>query len=251
MGLETDLPATGDYAALELYTRLAAQGAPAPGALLAVRLPPPRPRVFLCERAAVRAHRRAFRRDPLTAALVNVVSIALMLRRLGRDGGRAGALAGALVLALFPVVARPAWLFSAWNPNVAGPSASASRWWGSRAVAAGNVRALPLAVLAASFAAQTHLGVLPAAAAIALAAGLLHVPPVRRAAGLPPLGTSAHRSILLAVALAAIVWAPPILEQLSPEGGNLSHILGFSSLPDERHPRARHWWLPAPPSWAG
>jgi hypothetical protein len=25
-GMETDLPATGDYAALELYTRLAAQG---------------------------------------------------------------------------------------------------------------------------------------------------------------------------------------------------------------------------------
>jgi hypothetical protein len=63
----------------------------------------------------------------------------------------------------------------------------------------------------------------------------LHVPPVRRAAGLPAVGATAHRSILLAAVVAAVVWAPPVLEQISPAGGNLSHILGFSSLPDERH----------------
>jgi len=44
-----------------------------------------------------------------------------------------------------------------------------------------------------------------------------------------------RRPVLLALAVAALLWTPPLLEQLSPQGGNLSHILGFSSLPDDRH----------------
>ena len=233
-GLETDLPATGDYAALELYTRLAAQGRQLLGPYSRFGFHHPGPAYFYASVPLYVLTGERFAGILLTAALVNVVSIALMLRRLGRDGGGPALFAGALVLALFLSWRGPAWLFSAWNPNVAVLPFGVALV-GFAAVAAGNVGALPLAVLAASFAAQTHLGVLPAAAVVALAAGLLHVPPVRRAAGLPPLVTSAHRPILLAVALAAVVWTPPILEQLSPEGGNLSHIVGFSSLPDERH----------------
>ena len=233
-GLETDLPATGDYAALELYTRLAAQGRQLLGPYSRFGFHHPGPAYFYASVPLYVLTGERFAGILLTAALLNVLSIALMLRRLGRDGGRPALLGGALVLALFLSWRGPAWLFSAWNPNVAVLPFGLALV-GFAAVAAGHVRALPLAVLAASFAAQTHLGVLPAAAAVALAAGLLHVPPVRRVAGLPPVGTPAHRSVLLAVAVAALVWAPPILEQLSPEGGNLSHILGFSSLPDERH----------------
>src|SRR4029450_7193412 len=104
----------------------------------------------------------------LTAALVNVLAIAFILRPLGRDGGLPALVAGALVLALFLSWRGPAWLFSAWNPNVAVLPFGVALV-GFAAVAAGNVRALPLAVLAASFAAQTHVGVLPAVAVVALA----------------------------------------------------------------------------------
>jgi hypothetical protein len=233
-GMESDLPATGDYAALELYTRLAAQGRQLLGPYSRFGFHHPGPAYFYASVPLYVLTGERFAGILLTAAVVNVLSIALMLRRLGRDGGGPALLAGALVLALFLSWRGPAWLFSAWNPNVAVLPFGVALV-GFAAVAAGNVRALPLAVLAASFAAQTHLGVLPAAAAVALAAALLHVPPVRRAAGLPPVEATAPRSILLAVILAAVVWAPPLLEQISPAGGNLSHILGFSSLPDERH----------------
>ena len=233
-GMEADLPATGDYAALELYTRLAAQGRQLLGPYSRFGFHHPGPAYFYASVPLYVLTGERFAGILLTAALVNVVSIAFILRRLGRDGGMPALVAGALMLALFLSWRGPAWLFSAWNPNVAVLPFGVALV-GFAAVAAGNVRALPLAVLAASFAAQTHLGALPAAVAIGLAAALLHVPLVRRAAGLPPAGPAAHWSLLLATVLVAVVWTPPLLEQLSPEGGNLSHIFGFSSLPGERH----------------
>jgi hypothetical protein len=233
-GLETDLPATGDYAALELYTRLAAQGRQLLGPYSRFGFHHPGPAYFYASVPLYVLSGERFAGILLTAALINVVSIALLLRRLGREGGVSALLAGAIVIAMFLSWRGPAWIFSAWNPNVAVlPFGVALVSFA--AVAAGNLRALPLAVLAASFAAQTHLGVLPAAVAVALAAVLLLLPPVRRAAGLPPVGKAPTAPILLALILAAVLWTPPILEQLSPEGGNLSHIFGFSSLPDERH----------------
>jgi hypothetical protein len=233
-GLETDLPATGDYAALELYTRLAAQGRQLLGPYSRFGFHHPGPAYFYASVPLYVLSGERFAGILLTAALINVVSIALVLRRLGREGGMSALLAGAIVIALFLSWRGPGWVFSAWNPNVAVlPFGVALVSFG--AVGAGNLRALPLAVLAASFAAQTHVGVLPTAVAVALAAGLLLVPPVRRLAGLPPVGKAPTAPILLAVVLAAVLWTPPVLEQLSPEGGNLSHIFGFSSLPDERH----------------
>jgi hypothetical protein len=233
-GLETDLPATGDYAALELYTRLAAQGRQLLGPYSRFGFHHPGPAYFYASVPLYVLSGERFAGILLTAALINVVSIALVLRRLGREGGMPALLAAALVIALFLSWRGPGWLFSAWNPSVAVlPFGVALVSFA--AVAAGNLRALPLAVLAASFAAQTHLGTLPAALALALAAATLLVPRVRRAAGLPPRGKMERRPLLLALALAALLWTPPLLEQLSPQGGNLSHILGFSSLPDDRH----------------
>jgi hypothetical protein len=233
-GMETDLPATGDYAALELYTRLAAQGRQRLGPYSRFGFHHPGPAYFYASVPLYVLTGERFAGILLTAAVVNVLSIALVLRRLGRDGGLPALVGGALMTALFLSWRGPAWLFSAWNPNVAVLPFGVALV-GFAAVAAGNVRALPLAALAASFAAQTHLGVLPATVVVALAAALLHVPPLRRAAGLPPAGPAPRGSLILAAALVAVAWTPPLLEQLSPEGGNLSHIFGFSSLPDERH----------------
>jgi hypothetical protein len=125
------------------------------------------------------------------------------------------------VIALFLSWRGPAWLFSAWNPNVAVLPFGLALV-GFAAVAAGNVGALPLAVLAASFAAQTHLGVLPAAAVVALAAGCCTSRRPARS-GLPPLVTPAHRSILLAVALAAVVWTRRSSSSSAPKGEPLAH----------------------------
>jgi len=101
--------------------------------------------------------------------------------------------------------------------------------------AAGRPRALPMAVLAGSLAAQTHLGCLPATVACGLAAFALRVPAVRRAAGLPGLAPQSRRPVAVAAAIAALMWAPPLVEQFRAGGGNLSHILAFSARAGEGH----------------
>jgi hypothetical protein len=232
--LETETPAIGDYAALELYTRLAAQGRQLLGPYSRFGFHHPGPAYFYASVPLYVLSGERFAGLLLTAALINVVSIAVLLRRVGRHGGLAALLAAALVIELFISWRGPAWLFSAWNPNLAVLPFGLALV-SLAAVAAGDVRALPAAVLAGSFAAQTHLGCLPATIAAFLAAAILLVPPVRISAGLPPPGGMKRAPLVLAIVIAAVLWAPPVIEQLSPDGGNLAHILGFSSLPDQRH----------------
>lgn len=233
-GLETDLPATGDYAALELYTRAAVQGKQLLGPYSRFGFHHPGPAYFYASVPLYLLTGERFAGILLTAALVNVVSIALLLRRVGRSGGLPALLAGALVIALFLSWRGPGWLFSAWNPSVVVfPFGLALV--SLAAVAAGNVRPLPTAVLAGSFAAQTHLGCLPALAAIAVVTAVLLWPRLRAIAGLPPRVPLVRRPLAVAAVIFAMVWAPALVEQLRPDGGNLAHILGFSSQPGGGH----------------
>jgi len=233
-GLEADAPATGDYAVLELYTRLAAQGQQLLGPYSRFGFHHPGPAYFYASLPLYLLTGERITGLLLTAALVNAVSIALMLWRAGRDGGRPALLAAALVIALFLSWRGPSWVFSAWNPNVAVmPFGVALVWFAS--VAAGRWRALPVAAVAASFAAQTHVGSVPALLAIALASGALLARGVREVAGLPPAPPVSRGPVVLAALLAAALWAPPLVEQFRPDGGNLGHILAFSMRPDEPH----------------
>jgi hypothetical protein len=213
---------------LELYTRLAAEGHQLLGPYSRFGFHHPGPAYFYASVPLYVASGERFVGILLTAALIAVLSIALLLRRVGRSGGTGALLAAGLVLALFVSWRGPGWLFSAWNPNVAVlPFGLALVSFA--AVAAGEPRALPAAVLAGSFAAQTHLGCLPATAALALATALLRVPRIRSLAGLAPTTSWPRRSLLLAAAIGAGLWALPVFEQLRPGGGNLGHIVGFSS----------------------
>jgi len=234
-GPEADVPATGDYAALELYTRLAAQGKQLLGPYSRFGFHHPGPAYFYACVPLYLLTGGRFAGILLTAGLLNAACIVLVLWRVGRDGGTAALLASALVLARFISWRSPSWLFSAWNPNVAVlPFGVALVSFA--AVGAGGTGALPLAALAASFAAQTHLGCLPASLAVAGAAGLLLVPRVRALAGLPPRPRLARGGLVVTALVLAVLWAPPVLEQLSPEGGNLAHIVGFSTYFGESHP---------------
>lgn len=228
------MPATGDYAVLELYTRLAAQGRQLLGPYSRFGFHHPGPAYFYASVPLYVVSGERFTGILLTAALLGVLSIALLLRRVGRSGGVGALLAAALVIALFLSFRGPGWLFSAWNPNVAVlPFGLALVSFA--AVAAGEFRALPAAVLAGSFAAQTHLGCLPATAALACATALLFVPRIRSAAGLPRPERWPRRPLLLALLVAAVMWAPPVVEQLRPGGGNLAHIVGFTVHSTDRH----------------
>jgi hypothetical protein len=237
---DPDLPPTGDYAVLELYTRLAVHGRQFLGPYSRFHFQHPGPAYFYAAVPFYRLLGETFRGITLTAFLVNVLSIVLLLGLAGR-AGPGPLLAAALALAAFVHNRGPDWLYSVWNPAVVVLPFGVALF-AAAAFIVGESWALVPAVVAASFTAQTHLGTLPVLLATFGLLALSRVPPVRRLWGLPEVAPA--RSLRLATAVAAIaaaaLWALPLVEQLSKGGGNLSAIVRFTrtsaaeghSLPD-------------------
>ena len=117
-----------------------------------------------------------------------------------------------------------------WNPYMP------MLWWvvfllAVWSVVLGDVRMLPVAVFAASFCAQTHVPYL------AMTAGLGGL--AVAAAGAWWLRRPDRRSSILswtgvALAVGVVLWAPPVLDQLTEDRGNLSKLAEhFSDPPEE------------------
>ncbi len=90
------------------------------------------------------------------------------------------------------------------------------------------------AALTASFLAQTHVGVAPPVAAVAVAVGLVGLPVWwwrgHRLAGRQPLAAGA---LLL---LSVVVWLPPLVQELGPGTGNLSRMEEYATAPRPERP---------------
>ncbi len=126
-------------------------------------------------------------------------------------------------------------LLSIWNPFVAiFPFLLAMLCFAM--IASGRFSLFPLAVVAASFAMQTHLGFIPATMAAAICSVFLGGLHVWRGTAL--CSTAHMRRFLEIGALFALwLWALPIIEQYTHSPGNLSKIIAVFSEQDE----ARSW----------
>jgi len=222
------LPPIGDHAALELYTRLAAHGQQLLGPYSRFGFQHPGPAYFYAAVPLYRLFGDDFRGIKLTALSINALSIAVLLWMAGR-GGSGALLAATLGLAGFVANRGPDWLYSAWNPSVVVLPFGVALF-GAAAFAAGEAGALVLAVVAASFAVQTHLGTLPVLLTVLVLAIASRTPPVRRLWGLPNVGASSgtRGAAIAAVVAGAILWAPALAEQVEPGGGNLGRIARFT-----------------------
>ena len=102
-------------------------------------------------------------------------------------------------------------------------------------LADGELRALPWLVGVGTFLVQAHLGYTPLVLGLGLAAALLARQGVRHADGadgaIAP--ATARRTGLLALVVAAVLWIPPLLQQLFGAEGNLTAILDFVRHPSE------------------
>ncbi len=228
---------TGDLALLELYTRLAAGGRQLLGPYSRFHFHHPGPAFFYFSVPFYWLRGESYAGITLAAFFVNVlalVSIVLLVRSVW---GAAAQVAAALALCLLIIASGPSWLASSWNPHVATLPAALA-FLALAAIAAGRTGALPLAVVAGSFAVQTHLGTAPLLLASGLAAGLCHVPRLRRMAGLPPAPPVSSRSLALAGLLLALLWSPPVIEQLTSQHGNLERIAEFVGRDRPGHPLA-------------
>lgn len=93
-------------------------------------------------------------------------------------------------------------------------------------VANGAWRALPFAVLAGAFVAETHLSTVPAIVGVAVAAAAVIVVRVRRGASFD---RRAKTSVLVGLAVLVLAIAPPVIEELITKDGNISKLARFFS----------------------
>jgi hypothetical protein len=155
------------------------------------------------------------------AALVNAASVCAIAWNLWRRGRLAGLLLGLVVTCLLVRALGGGLLEDAWNPYVvvlALLALALSAW----SVACGDHWMLLLVVVLASFTIQAHVGTAPAAivlVAIAVAA----------------VGYDARRGRIVntralavsALAVAVVLWVPPLIDQFDGGGGNLGELWTF------------------------
>ena len=134
-----------------------------------------------------------------------------------RRGGRRAVLGVASLLAVLSAAYGFQVLTEPWNPYLP------LLWWVAFLLAAwgvldGDWRLLPVAVVAASFCAQTHLPYLGLCGALGVGVVAVALWGRRRAGqGWPPRGP-----VVLALGLAAVLWAPLVVDQVAHDPGNLT-----------------------------
>lgn len=154
------------------------------------------------------------------------VTTALVIAR--RRGGRRLVAAVALVLAVLLRGYGITLLTQPWNPYL--PVV----WWVVLLLAVwsvldGDLPMLPVAVFAASLSAQTHVPYLALSLGLGALAVVGAVRAVRRGAG-----TAGLRWIAAAAVLGAVLWTPPVIDQLTQRPGNLSILVEHFGNPPEK-----------------
>ena len=213
---------TGDAAVIESYTLQAGEGHLLVGPYSRFQWHHPGPIYFyaLSPFYAAGGHRTA----GLNAAAVaiNLTMLAASVAIAAASGGPILAAAIASASALY-VFRAPDLLTSAWNPHIVALPLLATALL-CAAAAAGRVWLLPLAALVASFVAQTDIGVLPAAVLLGVASfGAMSSAAFRDRA----LRARYAAVTCATVAVAAVAWSLPLVEQATHSPGNLAALWTF------------------------
>jgi hypothetical protein len=228
----------GDYAKIQIYTRLAAEGSQRVGTESRFHIHQPGPGFFYAV-APVYVLMGGTTRAMAAASLAwNLVFLLALLREASRLAPGTGPFVAAFLLAVFLQSRGLGVLASSWNPHVAMLPFGVALLASAR-LATGQGRALPLLVLAASLVLQCQVAwavgvLLPAAAGLAIALW----PAARRALGIPTLGPGLTRRTVGAAALVAcVLWALPVADELTGEYRNFHRMLAM-----RRAPRAPTPW---------
>jgi hypothetical protein len=188
----------------------------------------------------------------LTGALVNLVSVVGLLALAHRRGGPPLTFATAVALPLMLASLPPEIRSDFWNSS-APLLPFALLVFLCWSLATGEYRLLPLAVLVASFAAQTHLTfAVPSA-------GVLLIGLIGLALSRPSRGGERTRPWLIAAVLVALVcWTPALVDQVTNHPGNLSLLVDAAQTSERtlgkragwhaavRMIGVRPWWLNGP-----
>jgi hypothetical protein len=165
------------------------------------------------------------------AAALNVVAVGLTIWIAQRRGGTRLAVGMAAVLVLAMRLYGPEKLTEAWNPYIP------MLWWvvfllAVWSVLCDDIPMLPVAVLAGTLAAQTHIpytglvgGVGAVAAAVLITAAVRRMDPTMR--------RRVVRWGVGSLTLFVVLWIPPVIDQVTNDPGNISIIREYFSDPPE------------------
>lgn len=164
----------------------------------------------------------------LGALVLGGLSVAAIARVASRRGGRTGLLWTLVVLGVFLRGVGPGWLLDPWEPHVLPLVGAASILLAFDAVA-GRASALPFAAAAGSLLAQSWATLLPLAVGMGgwAAVGLI----VRAGRG-DRARREVFRAFVVTAVVVAVVWAPPVLQELTRERGNLSAMVDALDAPE-------------------
>lgn len=158
----------------------------------------------------------------VAGAALHLAAVAVTLWLVRRRGGTGLALGAAAVLVVLVDALGPELFTRPWNPYLP------VLWWVALLVAVwsvldGDVVALPVAVVAGSLCAQTHISY------VGLVAGLA----VLTVVGAVRLGQRALPWVAGSAVLGVVLWLPPLVEQLRSENGNLTRVWDHFTNPPE------------------
>ena len=213
---------SGDYAGLELATRYVPSGRTLLGPYSRFGFSHPGPLYFYVLAPVYALWGSTSTGIFAGACAVNVISVMTIVAAMRVATTRMHAVAVALVLlgwlgAFGDACAIP------WNPLVVVLPLIAflvlaalvcNGWW----------QALPFAVLAGSFAGETHLSTIPAVVGITVATAAIVVVRVRRG---HPMGRTGKVYALAGLAVLVFAVAPPLLEELVTPDGNITKLAHF------------------------
>ncbi|MBA2497609.1 MAG: hypothetical protein H0V33_11050 [Acidimicrobiia bacterium] len=213
-------PVVSDWAVLELATASASRGDQLLGPYSRFGWNHPGPFLFYWNAPFWAATGRQLGGLTLAAAVLNTLTLTTLVTVAGRISGRfASWCAAGTVLVLFTRydIER---MREAWNPNLT-VTTTALAIALAIAVAAGHRRALPLLALTASATVQIHVGTLPTVALAVIAALTIALTADR---------SNLRRWIrpaLATIAILAVLWALPAIEQHRGPEGNLTELSAF------------------------
>jgi hypothetical protein len=162
------------------------------------------------------------------ALVLGALSVTAMLRVAHRRGGRTGLLWTLAVVAVLLHGVGPSWLLDPWEPHAL-PLVGAAMILLAFDAVAGRAAALPPAAAAASLLAQSWATLLPLAVVMSgwAVTGLI----VRAGRG-PRDRRAVAGSFVVTAGLLVVLWAPPLLQQVSRPNGNLAAMLRALDAPE-------------------
>lgn len=209
----------GDYAALEVQTRLVSTGGTLLGPYSRFGFNHPGPLYFYALAPVYWIERGTSTAMFLGPCLVAAASMGAIVLAFRRFAGATHAVVGSGVLlawwaAFGTTVSVP------WNPLVVVLPLVAFTVLAAL-VASGSSRAAPVGLLFGLFAAQTHLSCVPYVVGLVLATGVVAFVRARRE---PDAERGRRRSFGAAAVVLLVTSLPPLIEQVLPDGGNLSKV---------------------------